>query len=214
MGKCCLRWRRTPEAAPHFCAKMMMIFNSQCSIHMTCRPAFLVCQSLLLVVALSGASLIQAQMPPLTLRNDKVAKDGLVWGALIYASDKPSGNMIQEAPREFLHLFTRLGKVFPYSNFRILGQHDQIIFREFESWMVPSKEFFVKLDSKGPAKGGGIQLQLQFWQGTKVLLKADSVLRWNSPLFIGGPKWRDGRLVFVLILKELEPEIPRVRSGL
>ena len=213
MGKCCLRWRRKPEAAPHFRAKMTMIFNSQRSIRMTCRPAFLVWRSILLAVALSGASLIRAQTPPLIVRTDKVAKDGGVWGALIYASDKPSGNMIQEAPKEFPHLFTRLGKVFPYSNFRILGQHDQIIFREFESWVVPSKEFFIKLDSKGQAKGGGIQLQLQFWQGTKVLLKADTVLRWNSPLFIGGPKWRDGRLVFVLILKELEPETPRVRSG-
>ncbi len=131
----------------------------------------------------------------------KAATDGRVWGALVYASDKKPGEDSVE-PAEFPSLFARLGKVFPYKHFVILGQHNQVIFREYESWLVPSKDLFVKLDSKGAASDGGINLHLQFWQDQQVLVKTDTVLRPASPLFIAGPKWREGRLIFVLELKK------------
>ena len=35
-------------------------------------------------------------------------------------------------------------------------------------------------------------------------ISIDAVLQRDSPLFIGGPKWRDGRLIFVLVLKTVE----------
>ena len=124
-----------------------------------------------------------------------------MWGALVYASAEGSGN--KEAPRPpkgMEDLSERLGKVFEFSHFEILGQHTQDIFREYESWLVPSRDLFLKVDSKGPAPGGGLKLNLQFWQDQKVLVKTDAVLKAESPLFIGGPKWREGRLIFVLQL--------------
>ncbi len=132
------------------------------------------------------------------------ARDGVVWGALVYASDKqPAEKAVP--PAEFPNLSARLAKAFPYKHFQVLGQHSQDIFREYESWVVPSKDLFVKLDSKGAAKNGGIKLNIQFWQGAQVVVKSDTELQPNSPLFIAGPKWRDGRLVFVLVLKKVEP---------
>lgn len=137
----------------------------------------------------------------------KPATDGKVWGALVYASkagapDAPKS----ELPKQLADLPKRLGKVFPYAHFDILGQHTQDVFREYESWVVPSKDLFLKIDSKGRAKNGGINLHLQFWQEQQVLVKTDAVLREGSPLFIGGPKWRDGQLVFVLMVTRDEEE--------
>jgi len=54
------------------------------------------------------------------------------------------------------------------------------------------------------ASPGGVNLHLQFWQDQQVLVKTDAVLREGSPLFIGGPKWRDGQLIFVLMLTKPE----------
>ena len=108
--------------------------------------------------------------------------------------------MPSDAPANLKDLPARLAKVFPFTRFEIIGQHHQDIFRQYESWVVPSKELFVKLDSKGPAEGGGMKLDLQFWREQEVLVKTDTVLRQGSPLFIGGPKWREGRLLFVLQL--------------
>ena len=130
----------------------------------------------------------------------KPATDGKVWGALIYASNGESVEPGDGVPDELEDLTDRLAKVFHYTRFEILGQHTQDIFRQYESWVVPSKELFLKLDSKGPAEGGGINLNLQFWNKEQVLVKTDTVLRQDSPLFIGGPKWKEGKLLFVLLL--------------
>lgn len=131
----------------------------------------------------------------------KPATEGKVWGALVYASAKPSGDKpASQPPKGLEDLSARLAKVFEYPSFDILGQHTQDVFREYESWVVPSRDLFLKVDSKGPAEGGGMKLSLQFWQDQQVLVKTDAVLKADSPLFIGGPKWRDGRLIFVLQL--------------
>ncbi len=134
----------------------------------------------------------------------KAATDGQVWGALIFASSAAEAKAVKtgDLPKELEDLPKRLGKVFDFKSFELMGQHTQQIFREYESWVVPSKDLFLKVDSKGPAEGGGMNLHLQFWQEQQVLLKTDAVLRAGSPLFIGGPKWRGGQLVFVLMLKK------------
>jgi hypothetical protein len=136
----------------------------------------------------------------------KPATDGKVWGALMYGSSAgtSAGVAKGDLPGDLQDLQARLGKVFPFSRFELLGQHTQDVFREYESWVVPSKDLFLKVDSKGKAEGGGINLHLQFWQDQQVLVKTDAVLREKSPLFIGGPKWRDGQLIFVLMLTKPE----------
>ncbi|MEN3943627.1 hypothetical protein WJU23_20175 [Prosthecobacter sp. SYSU 5D2] len=132
----------------------------------------------------------------------KPATDGKVWGALVFASNEPAkGGGTEQPPDNLKDLPQRLGKVFNYQHFEILGQHLQDVFREYESWVVPSKDLFLKVDSKGPAAGGGVNLHLQFWRDQQVLVKTDAVLRAGSPLFIGGPKWRNGQLIFVLVLQ-------------
>ena len=153
---------------------------------------------LVLVATVPGTRAQKAGAPV-----DKAARDGQVWGALVFASDtKPEH--AQEAPADFPDLHKRLAKAFSHKHFTVLGEHSQVIFREYESWVVPSKDLFLKLDSRGIAKGGGLNLHVQFWQGQKVLVKTDTVLRRGSPLFIQGPKWRDGHLIFVLLLKQVE----------
>lgn len=151
------------------------------------------------------ASAQQGAAPaPQPLPAVKPATDGKVWGALVYATDTQQAplGLTEQAPAQFADITKRLGKVFPYERYEILGQHLQDVFREYESWVVPTKDLFLKVDSKGPAEDGGMNLHLQFWRDQQVLVKTDAVLKPGSPLFIGGPKWRDGQLVFVLVLQK------------
>lgn len=158
-------------------------------------------RSILAVCLALGMSFAQE---PQALPLRKPATEGKVWGALIYASKGEAAELPTDVPASLKELPQRLAKVFPFTRFEFLGQHHQDIFREYESWVVPSKDLFVKLDSKGPAPGGGMKLDLQFWREQQVLIKTDTVLREGSPLFIGGPKWRDGRLLFVLQLTKVD----------
>lgn len=160
------------------------------------------CLAVLLAAALSGAP-AQQPAPVAPHPAAKPATDGKVWGALVYACNdrKGAAASTEQPPAGLGDLPQRLGRVFGYQHFDILGQHLQDVFREYESWVVPSKDLFLKVDSKGPAAGGGVYLHLQFWRDQQVLVKTDTVLRPGSPLFIGGPRWREGQLVFVLVLQ-------------
>lgn len=153
----------------------------------------------------AGASSLSAQpVPPPASPAVRPATDGKVWGALVYATDsadKLTG--VKSEPAKFLpDMEKKLAKVFPWTHFEIVGQHTQDVFREYESWVVPSADLFLKVDSKGPDADGGVNLHLQFWRQEQVLLKTDALLRPKSPLFISGPKWRDGQLLFVLVLAD------------
>ena len=145
----------------------------------------------------------QEKATPQPLPAVKPATEGKVWGALIFASDD-AAQLIgthEKAPAHLGQFNERLSKVFGFKHFEILGQHKQDIFREYESWVVPSRDLFLKIDSNGPADNGGVKLHLQVWREQQVLVKSDAVLRVGSPLFIGGPKWKNGRLIFVLLLE-------------
>lgn len=141
---------------------------------------------------------------PQPLPATKPETDGRVWGALIFATNDATQltGAREKAATSLPNLNERLAKVFKFKHFEILGQHHQDIFREYESWVVPSRDLFMKIDSKGPADQGGVKLHLQVWREQQVLVKSDAVLRSSSPLFIGGPAWKDGRLIFVLSLEK------------
>jgi hypothetical protein len=159
------------------------------------------------ILVLLGSALATAQdAPPVQpLPAKKPATDAKVWGALIFATNDAKEAAAMEkvqSPAEFADIPQRLGKVFPYERFEVIGQHLQDVFREYESWVVPTKDLFLKVDSKGPAEGGGMNLHLQFWRDQQVVVKTDTVLKPGSPLFIAGPKWRGGQLLFVLVLQQ------------
>lgn len=130
--------------------------------------------------------------------NSKAHRDGRIWGALFFATpeevDTPGGADIAKT-------LSQLGKAFPEKNFHLLGEHMQEIFSEYESWVVPSKDLFLKIDSKGPTENNdGVNLHLQLWQEKNVLLKTDVILR-KEPIFIAGPRWGKGQLIMVIELR-------------
>ena len=132
--------------------------------------------------------------------NADAKQDGKIWGALYFATDSEI-EKAKESTADAKATIERLGKAFEEKNYQLLGEHTQAIFSEYESWVVPSKDIFLKIDSKGPAKEGkGINLHLQLWRDKNVLLKTDVVLR-NTPIFIRGPKWGDGYLIMAIELR-------------
>ena len=140
------------------------------------------------------------------------AKEGWVDGYLFFASNDPKLPAASEEMEEDIKtmdqaalqdLRQRLAKSFPDQKYyQMLGRHSQSVLKQYESWVVPSKEMCLKIDSRGPtADNTGIKLHVQLWQDRAVLVKCDAVLKPKTPIFIGGPKWRGGRLVFVVVQK-------------
>jgi len=133
-----------------------------------------------------------------TAKKAKAHRDGRIWGALVFATPEKIESSSND---DFVKTLTQLGKVFPGKEFRLLGEHTQEIFSEYESWVVPSKDLFLKIDSKGRTeKGDGVNLHLQLWLEKNVLLKTDVILR-KEPIFITGPHWGKGQLIMVVELR-------------
>lgn len=125
-------------------------------------------------------------------------RDGRIWGALVFAT---SEKVDASKNNEIKKTLTQLSTAFPDKNFQLLGEHTQEIFSEYESWVVPSKDVFLKIDSKGRTdKSDGVNLHLQLWREKNVLLKTDIILR-KEPIFITGPRWGKGQLIMVVELR-------------
>ena len=160
----------------------------------------------LLALALCIAPLRTRAQEPAAPPAPAAASDAKVDGLLFFASD----DAVQPAQEEKIRLAEstlqdltkRLSKVYPQKHFHLIGKHTQKVFKEYESWVVPSKDLCLKMDSRGPAAGGGVNLHLQLWQDKKVLVKTDTVIKPGQPVFLGGPAWRSGRLIFVVRLSE------------
>ena len=131
----------------------------------------------------------------------KTEKDYLnktFWGALVYASKGKTDKPIN------VELSSRLKKAFPtFQCFELLGQHTQEnVFKEYANWVVPSNEMNLGFESKGLAENGGVKLLLKLWRKKKVILKSDLIIFPDKPVLISGPEWKEGRLIFVLEIKE------------
>ena len=131
----------------------------------------------------------------------KTEKDYLnktFWGALVYASKGKTDKPIN------VELSSRLKKAFPtFQYFELLGQHTQEnVFKEYVNWVVPSNEMNLGFESKGLAENGGVKLLLKLWRKKKVILKSDLIIFPDKPVLISGPEWKEGRLIFVLEIKE------------
>jgi len=135
--------------------------------------------------------------------------DGRVWVGMIFGAaaggDGPGEVMEVGAEEEALFegLKERLGRAYERAGLRefaLLGSHEQDLYRAYESWLVPSEAFFVKIDSGG-WRGEELRVHVQLWHEKDVLVKTDATLGRDRPVLISGPAWRGGRLVFAVVLR-------------
>ena len=128
--------------------------------------------------------------------------DATIWGGLVFATEEDLEKGAESVEKD---LADRLGKVKAfkdYKSYALLGQHMQdIVYSDFTNWVVPSDNFNLQFETKGIDKKGSLNLMLKLWQEQQVLVKTDATLHKDSPLIIAGPKWRNGRLIFVVVVK-------------
>lgn len=88
--------------------------------------------------------------------------------------------------------------------FFLIGKHSAPIQSRFSIWLKPSPQFPLQLENTGTTADGGLSLYWILWQKEtpptkdRELVKSTTVLTTRAPLVIVGPKWRQGRLVFVV----------------
>ncbi len=125
------------------------------------------------------------------------AADPAVWSALVFASneEKPA-----DAPAELRKFKTQLEKVFGYNQLELVGQHTEKMDEPREHWLVPSKKFCLRVDTKTSAKSSYV-LDLELYHEKRKLADFEASLGPESPLFIRGPLCARGQLIIVMMVK-------------
>ena len=124
------------------------------------------------------------------------AEGDMLYGALIMATkvEHPT------SPPEELHTqAANLQAVFGYNQFRLLGQKREVVTKGTEDWLVPSKQFFLRVDTKNPVPDG-YALGLELKREDHVIVSADVNLNRKRPLYIRGPFVGEGQLLILLMV--------------
>ena len=158
---------------------------------------------LLLVLAASALAAEGDPAPAETSSSEaptpsKVAGPDKIWSAVILATNPAAP---KAAPPELVEFAPRLQRIFGYTQFEVIGATTEKIGDKSESWLVPSRNFWLQVKARRIASKearGGYLLNLQFFQDKRPILESETKLAPGSPLFIRGPQHGNGQVIIVL----------------
>ena len=129
---------------------------------------------------------------------EKASAQDKIWSGLVYATNVADP---KEPPAELQEFAGRLKRVFGYNQFQLTGSAANAIDADGESWLVPSKSFYLSVKARRASSKearGGYLLNLQLFQDQRPLVDTEAKLAPGSPLFIRGPQCGKGQLIIVL----------------
>lgn len=117
-----------------------------------------------------------------------------IWSALVLATaEKPA----KPAPPELEPFAAGIRTIFGYNTVYLLGAKKKDIVKGSETWIVPTKAVFLKLRCIDRTEAS-YRMQLELYVRKKLVVSSEVKLARNAPLYIRGPSWGRGRLVFIL----------------
>ncbi len=133
----------------------------------------------------------------------RAAADATIWSGIFLGSEKATAAGKAPDGAQAKSVVEKMAKIkgLQFAHYRLLGEQIQPLLKEYDSWLVPSRGLFFKLDSRGPAEGGGLRVAVQLWRDKEVLLKTDVVLQGTRPVLVRGPAMgKEGVLLLALRL--------------
>ena len=117
-----------------------------------------------------------------------------IWSALVLATKENTPSAIPGALEKFA---PTIKKIFGYNSLYLLGEKKRELVSGGEQWLVPSKEFFFKVQclSRGATS---YTLRIELYRDKDLLVTTEAKLAKDAPLYIRGPAWGRGQLIFLL----------------
>ncbi len=117
-----------------------------------------------------------------------------IWTALVLATQETPPREVAPELEPFVN---GLKTVFGYNSFYLLGDKRKRIGKGTEEWLVPTKEFSLRMRcTDRDAVSYTVALELFLKEG--VVVNSEVKLARNAPLYIRGPQWGKGQLIFIL----------------
>ena len=115
-----------------------------------------------------------------------------LWAALFLGENRESG---PQAPPE---LAPRLHDVFGFSHYKVLKAETVDLAGNSDHWVLSRKDFFLRLQPMAKADDDATRLRYEIYKDGFLVANGVYVVSKDTPLFISGPDFQRGRLIFVL----------------
>lgn len=155
--------------------------------------------ALLVTFILAAAVFAQEQMSFRGATPVIVAPAGnKIWSGVVIATNEASP---KPPSKELKPFAARLGRVFGYNQFELVGSASNAIGDQGESWLVPSENFWLGVKARrarSKEARGGYLLGVQLFHNKRPLVDTEAKLAPDSPLIIRGPEYGKGLVIIVL----------------
>ena len=130
-----------------------------------------------------------------------VRAEDKIWTAVVLATNAPSP---KETPKELRAYEPKLKRIFGYNQFEIVGSAKDKIEDQTDLRLMPTQSFWLQAKARRATSKearGGYLLNLQLLKEKQQLVDTEARLAPGSPLFISGPEYGKGRIVFALMIE-------------
>lgn len=117
-----------------------------------------------------------------------------VWTALVLATNETPA---KETPESLEPFADSLREVFGYNSFYVLGEKSKRLCKDTDEWIVPSSDFFLHLVCREQDTASYI-VEIDLYAKKKWVVNSTVRLARGAPLFIRGPLWGSGQLIYIL----------------
>jgi len=128
-----------------------------------------------------------------------------IWSGLVLATN---GANPGQPPEHLRKVAGKLKNIFGYNQFELVGEYSQKMEGPNESWLVPSKDFYMSVKS-GSGPGGNHPMKIVLFQSNHRLAELEAHVSPDSPLFIRGPLYDRGQLVIVVRVADPSEDLER-----
>ena len=117
-----------------------------------------------------------------------------IWSALLLATKEDPPGPVPKALEKFA---PSIRNIFGYNSLYPLGEKKRDLISGGEEWLVPTKEFFFKVQCLSQGETF-YSLRIELYRDKNLLVTTEAKLARDAPLYIRGPAWGSGHLIFVL----------------
>ena len=118
-----------------------------------------------------------------------------VWVGLYVAENEPPPPGAILAPEGMHH---QLHEVFGFKHYELVKAQEVELRNEWEQWFVPRRDFFLRLEPLRRQPGEPRTIDYEIYKDGFIVAKGKYEPHDGTPLFINGPDFHQGRLIFVL----------------
>jgi hypothetical protein len=118
-----------------------------------------------------------------------------VWASLYLAQNEPPADGAPQARGE---IHRQLKEVFGYRHYLMVKTQEFDLRREWGQWFVPRRDFFIRLEPVRPDPASARSINYEIYKDGFIVATGTYEPHEETPLFIKGPDFHLGRLIFVL----------------